>query len=129
MNKLNLAMVASAALLQLSGANVMALSSASPIVLSVQEIHAKTLQPYEGSRDLYRDVGGEYLLDAGGSLRLSQFGRRFFVEVNGQPKIEVRASSANAFVTVAGDIELAFERHANGLVSRLVLTRAVEGRT
>ena len=115
MNKLILAAFTSAALLQFSGANATALASSSPSTFSVQEIRATTLQPYEASRKLFRELGGEYLLDDGGSLRLSQFGRRFFVAVNGQPKIEVRASSANAFVAVAGGTELVFERHANGM--------------
>lgn len=127
MKTLILIAAASATILSCANAGAAVVANPGANVLSVQEIRAKTLQSFEFSRAAYREFHGEYLLDDGRSVRLSRDGRRFFVEVSGQPKIEVRASSADTFVAIAGGTELVFKQHANGIVSRVLLKQPVNG--
>ena len=127
MNKLLLVTAASAVCASLTNANAAIDPNAGTTTLSVQEVLGRNLQPYEFSRAAYRQFRGEYLLEDGAILRLSQYGRQFFVDVTGQPRIEVRAASADTFVAIAGNAELAFEQHANGVVSRVLLKRPAHG--
>ena len=124
MNKLLVFAAAGAACLAFSTARAAVVANPGASTLSIHEVEARTLQPYEFSRKAYQEFRGEYLLENGARLRLSQFGRRFFAEVTGQPRIEVRASTSDTFVALEGGTELVFEQHANGLVSRVLLKQS-----
>ena len=119
MKKIMLFAAASAACLSLSHANAALVASAPVNAFSVQETNAGNRQSYSASRAAYREFLGAYDLDNGARLRLTQQGRRFFVEVTGQPVFEVYAVSPDTFVSAAGDAELMFTQHANGAVSKL----------
>lgn len=127
MKNFMLVAAASAACLSLSNANAAIDPNAGTTTLSVQEVLAKNHKSYEFSRTAYRQFRGEYLLDNGASMRLSQHGRQFFVDVAGQPRIEVRATASDTFVALAGNTELVFEQHANGVVSRVLLKQPAGG--
>jgi hypothetical protein len=111
----------------ITNANAAIDPNAGTTTLSVQEILGRNFQSYEFSRTAYRQFRGEYLLEDGAILRLSQYGRQFFVDVTGQPRIEVRATAPDTFVAIAGNAELVFEQHANGVVSRVLLKRPARG--
>ncbi|MEO8104565.1 MAG: hypothetical protein ABI790_18775 [Betaproteobacteria bacterium] len=125
MNKFKLMAAASAVCLPMSMAGASVSVNPGANTLSVQEINAKTFQTYEVTRAAFREFRGEYTLENGARLRLSQHGRRFFAEVSGQPRVEVRAAAPDTFVALDGSTELVFRQHDNGVVSKvLVLQQA-----
>jgi len=93
------------------------------IKLPVQEVQDTSLHNFQISRDAYRDFQGEYRLTSGGTLRLTQYGGGIYAHVDGQPKMEVRASSGNTFVSTNGRTELVFEQDHTGTVTTVKLTQ------
>lgn len=120
-------LVAGAIALSISSASASIATNPGAQAISTQEILAATLQPYEVTRTAFQEFRGSYTMENGTVLRLTRHGRNFYVEVSGQPRMEVRASSPNTFVALGGGAEITFEQHANGVVSRVVMKQAATG--
>ncbi len=120
-------LVAGAIALSISSASASIATNPGAQAISTQEILAATLQPYEVTRTAFQEFRGSYTMKNGTILRLTRHGRNYYVEVSGQPRMEVRASSPNTFVALGGSAEITFEQHANGVVSRVVLKQAATG--
>ncbi len=120
-------LVAGAIALSISSASASIATNPGAQAISTQEILAATLQPYEVTRTAFQEFRGSYTMENGTVLRLTRHGRNFYVEVSGQPRMEVRATSSNTFVALGGTAEITFEQHANGVVSRVVMKQAATG--
>lgn len=120
-------LVAGAIALSISSASATIATNPGAQAISTQEILAATLQPYEVTRTAFQEFRGTYTMENGTVLRLTRHGRNFYVEVSGQPRMEVRATSSNTFVALGGTAEITFEQHANGVVSRVVMKQAATG--
>lgn len=124
MNRTDLAVAACAGCFFLAPAGAAIIHPAATDTLSTHDVLATTMQTTASSRAAYLEFRGEYDLDNGARLSFFRSGRQYFVEVSGQPKIEVRATSPRTFAAVDGSAELTFAQHANGVLSHLSLKRA-----
>jgi hypothetical protein len=77
--------------------------------------------PYRLSSDELGAFQGQYRLDNGETLSVSRKGRRLYSSIEGQPDVELVATSSNAFVTRTGAMEVTFRQAANGNVSGVAL--------
>ncbi len=127
MNKLTSSLIAVAIALSITNASAAIVTNPGAQALSTQEIIAATLQPYEVTRAAFHEFRGTYIMEDGTLLRLTRHGRNFYIEVAGQPRMEVRASTPNTFVAIGGNSAITFEQAANGVVSRVLLKQAATG--
>jgi hypothetical protein len=123
MKKMLLVAAIGAAALSITNASANTKINTNIIKLPAQEVQDTSLHNFQVSRDAYRDFQGEYRLTSGGTLRLSQYGGGIYAHVDGQPKMEVRASSGNTFVSTNGRTELVFEQDHTGTVTTVKLTQ------
>ncbi len=125
MKKLLIAAAIGTAALSVSNAFAATKINTEIIKLPAQEVQDTSLKNFQESRDAFRDFQGEYRLATGGTLRLTQYGGGIYAHVNGQPKMEVRAASANTFVATNGRAEFVFEQDTTGTITTVKLTQWV----
>jgi len=68
------------------------------------------------SADELREFQGQYALEDGTTLTVVRKNRRLFMDVTGQPEVELVATSANSFVTRTDATEVTFQQAANANV-------------
>jgi hypothetical protein len=80
------------------------------------------LSPASESRE-YQRIRGSYALESGGSLTVSRDGRRLFVEITNQPRVEVRFDARGTLVSLDGRTTFRFREAPNGLIAQVVMTQ------
>jgi hypothetical protein len=90
-----------------------------------------SMAPMSAARESreYQRIRGTYALDSGGTLTISRDGRRMFVELTNQPRIEVQFNAEGTLVSLDGRAMFRFREAPNGLIAQVVMTQSAGAAT
>jgi hypothetical protein len=91
---------------------------------AVQQISITPNSKYTVSQAEFSDLGGQYQLSNGETLRFSSWGNRFYVQGDSMPKTEVKPVAQNVFMARDSSVTLKFQPETNQEATKLVLTLA-----
>lgn len=91
---------------------------------TVQQISITPNSKYSVSQGEFSDLGGQYQMSNGETLRFSSWGNRFYVQAESMPKTEVRPVTQNVFIARDNSVTLKFQPETNQEATKLVLTVA-----
>lgn len=91
---------------------------------AVQQISITPNSKYTVSQGEFSDLGGQYQLSNGETLRFSSWGNRFYVQADSMPKTEVKPVAQNVFMARDSSVTLKFQPETNQEATKLVLTLA-----
>lgn len=91
---------------------------------AVQQISITPNSKYFVSQGEFSDLGGQYQMSNGETLRFSSWGNRFYVQAESMPKTEVKPVAQNVFITRDNSVTLKFQPETNQEATKLVLTLA-----
>ena len=104
-----------------AGLNASVVSAASTETQSNPNAESATTAAMRSALEQFR---GDFDLNDGRTLSLSRRGQRLFVEISDKSAQEIRAQSANRFVTDAGSTAIEFHQLANGIVANITVTES-----
>lgn len=80
---------------------------------------------YKTNSEERREIRGQYDLENGKILTVSNVGRKVYAEIEGQQQAEMVAASPNVFVATSRKMKLKFDQSENGNVTGVVATYVV----
>lgn len=116
---LPIAAFAAATLLPLSHAQAPAPQPAGQATTSIR-VPAPS-ERYRVSREDFKYYKGNYQLSNGKQMWISDFGRHFYAEVDGEPRVELIPVGYNVFVVRESDRVLLFDEMYNGELNDVVI--------
>ena len=69
---------------------------------------------------------GQFVLPTGSNLQVSRHNRKFYLDMEGQPTIEIRPTAAGAFVAPTSGTALLFKQASNGNAYGVTLTKVAK---
>jgi len=93
-------------------------------VPATQDNRATNQKAYPMTAAEFDELRGQFALQSGVQLHVTRHNRKFYLNIEGQPALEILPTAANAFADQAGAITLVFNQARNGNVYGVTLTQA-----
>jgi len=93
-------------------------------VPATQDNRATNQKTYPMTAAEFDELRGQFALQSGVQLHVTRHNRKFYLNIEGQPALEILPTGANAFADQAGAMTLVFNQARNGNVYGVTLTQA-----
>ncbi|MES2046960.1 MAG: hypothetical protein V4447_01055 [Pseudomonadota bacterium] len=107
------------------GATAQTSSDTSSVTISAMQEISLPVNIYKTNSEERREIRGQYELENGKVLTVSNVGRKIYAEIEGQPQAELVAASPNIFVATNRKMKLKFEQYENGSIVDVLATYVV----